>query len=57
MKIKIEIDVPEYAGGTLCDECPFGNESICFAAVRKYCDKVDYSRMIIKELNESLRTR
>lgn len=57
MKIKIEIDVPEYNSGTMCNECPFSsNDRLCFEVVRKYCNKVDYSRMIIKELegnNES----
>jgi hypothetical protein len=56
MKIKIEIDVPEYVGGTICNECPFCNicdDSIYLEVVRKYCNKVDYSRMTIKELEEN----
>lgn len=53
MKIKIELDVPEYVGGTDCDDCPFYNaNSCCNDAIRKYCDKVDYSRMKILKWEE-----
>ena len=53
MKIKIEIDVPEYVCGTMCNECPFSSDArLCFEGVRKYCNMVDYSRMTIKELEE-----
>jgi len=52
MKIKIEIDVPEYVGGTDCSECSFSiNSSIC-ALIGERCRKVDFSRMRIKELEE-----
>lgn len=53
MKIRIEIDVPEYVNGTQCHECPFKNkDKICSKVARKFCDKVDFSRMKIKELEE-----
>lgn len=53
MKIKIEIDVPEYVNGTQCYECPFINkDKICSIVARKLCDKCDFSRMEIKELEE-----
>lgn len=52
MKIKIEIDVPEYVGGTHCADCPFEKYSnLCFKAVI-VCKEVDFSRMKIKELEE-----
>ena len=54
MKIKIEIDVPEYVNGTQCHECPFKNkDKICSIVARKLCDKCDFSRMKIKELEEN----
>lgn len=52
MKIKIEIDVPEYEGGTYCDDCPFCTTEDCCVPMSKYCDNVDYSRMQVKELEE-----
>ena len=52
MKIKIEIEVPEYAGGTHCADCPFEKHSkLCFQAII-ICREVDFSRMTIKELEE-----
>ena len=54
MKIRIEIDVPEYVNGTQCHECPFKNkDKICSKVARKICDKVDFSRMEVKELEEN----
>ncbi len=56
MKIKIEIDVPEYVGGTYCRDCPFEKYSnLCLMAM-EMCKAVDFARMEIKELegnNES----
>lgn len=52
MKIKIEIDAPEYLGGTHCADCPFGRYSnFCFMAM-SICNYIDFSRMTIKELEE-----
>ena len=53
MKIKIEIDVPEYVGGTDCSECPFSINSPICALIEERCSKVDFSRMAIKELEET----
>jgi hypothetical protein len=53
MKIKIEIDVPEYVGGTLCHECPIEKYSrLCYHGM-KYCKECDLSRIEIKELEEN----
>ena len=52
MKIKIEIDVPEYIGGTDCSECPFIINSPICALIGGRCSKVDFFRMKIKELEE-----
>lgn len=53
MKIKIEIDVPEYIGGTYCRDCPLEKYSnLCFMAM-EMCKAVDFSRMTIKELEET----
>lgn len=52
MKIRIEIDVPEYVGGTDCTECPFSNNKLCYIIMKEICDNVDFSRMEIKELEE-----
>lgn len=50
MKIRIEINVPEYVGGTHCVDCPFEKYSkLCFTAM-EMCKVVDFSRMKIKEL-------
>lgn len=52
MKKKIEIDVPEYVGGTNCTECPFSiNMPLC-ELIGGRCRKVDFSRIKIKELEE-----
>ena len=53
MKIKIEINVPEYVGGTDCSECPFSiNLPLC-ELIGERCSKVDFSRIKIKELEET----
>lgn len=53
MKIKIEIDVPEYVGGTHCADCPFEKYSnLCFMAMNM-CKAVDFSRIEVKELEET----
>lgn len=52
MKIKIEIDVPEYVGGTDCSECSFSINSPICALIGKRCSKVDFSKMEIKELEK-----
>ena len=52
MKIQIEIDVPEYVGGTYCADCPFEKYSnLCFMAMNM-CKSVDFSRIEVKELEE-----
>lgn len=53
MKIKIEIDVPEYSGGTDCLECPFSVTSPICQLFEERCYKLDFSRMKIKELEET----
>ena len=53
MKIKIEIDTPEYVGGTDCSECPFSINSLICELIGERCGKVDFSRMKIKELEET----
>lgn len=52
MKIKIEIDVPEYVGGTDCSECSFRINSPICALIGERCSKVDFSRIEVKELEE-----
>lgn len=53
MKIRIEINVPEYVGGTHCVDCPFEKYSkLCFTAMNM-CWTVDFSRMEVKELEET----
>ena len=52
MKIKIEIDVPEYVEGTHCAECPFEKYSnACYIAM-EHCKDVDFSLMEIRVLGD-----
>ena len=49
MKIRIEIDVPDNSSGTKCKECPFGtDDNLCMWAGKR-CDKVDFTKMKVKE--------
>lgn len=50
MKIKIEIDVPEYVGGTHCADCPFEKYSKLCVIAMNMCTALDFSRMEIKEI-------
>lgn len=52
MKIKIEIDIPEYVGGTDCSDCPIEKyERLCVHGM-KYCREYDLSRIEVKELEK-----
>lgn len=53
MKIRIEIDVPDNRTGTQCTECPFKSDSRLCMWAEKRCNKVDFTEMVIKEIEEN----